>query len=79
VVPVCIAGFYRFTMPMFLVDRLFPFFLCFSGALLLSTVLLMKVRNLFVHIFIDSEAFEWMNSVLSFHFLLFLEQADKKH
>lgn len=39
----------------------------------------MKVRNLFLQVFIDSQAFEWRKRVLSFDFLLFLEQADKNH
>lgn len=39
----------------------------------------MKVRNLFLHIFIDSQTLEWRSRVLSFDFLLFLEQADKKY
>lgn len=39
----------------------------------------MKVRNLFLQVFIDSQAFEWRKRVLSFDFLLFLEQAHKNH
>lgn len=42
-------------------------------------MLLMKVRSLFLHIFIDSLAFEWGNRVLTFDFFLVLEQTVKKH
>lgn len=41
-------------------------------------MLLMKVRNLFLQIFIDSQAFEWRNSVLNFDFFLVLEQMGNK-
>lgn len=63
VVPVYTASFYYSTILVFLVDGLFPVFICFSGALLFSTILLMKLRNLFLHIFIDSQAFERRKSL----------------
>lgn len=51
-----ILSFYVF---MFLIDELLPVFLYFCGALLLSFILLMEVRNLFRYSFVDSQAFEW--------------------
>lgn len=41
-------------------------------------MLLMKVRSLFLHIFIDSQAFEWRNRVLTFDFF-FGFKTIKKH
>lgn len=35
--------------------------------------------NLFLYIFIDSQAFEWRNQGLTFDFFLVLEQTGNKH
>lgn len=79
VVPVCAASFSSFTIPMLWVDGPLSVLLYFQGALHPSTMLLKKVRNPFLHIFIDSQASERRRRVLSFDFLLLLELADKKH
>lgn len=62
-----------------MIDELLPVFLYFCGALLLSFILLMEVRNLFRYSFVDSQAFEWRKWVLTFDFFLVLEQTGKKH
>lgn len=42
-------------------------------------MLLMKLRNLFLHTLIDSQAFECRNRVLTFDFFLVSGQTGKKH